>query len=51
VAVEEAERASLTCPPVFALLDRRIYGDTQVLIARKLQAIVHADDQGHARNR
>ena len=34
VVVEEAERASLACPPGLSELDRRIYGETQVLIAR-----------------
>lgn len=34
VVVEEAEKATLTCPPELSELDRRIYGDTQVLIAR-----------------
>ncbi|MFZ5673327.1 MAG: 16S rRNA (guanine(966)-N(2))-methyltransferase RsmD [Pseudomonadota bacterium] len=34
VVVEEAEKATLTCPPELAELDRRIYGDTQILIAR-----------------
>ena len=34
VVIEEAEKASLTCPPELTELDRRVYGDTQVLIAR-----------------
>jgi 16S rRNA (guanine966-N2)-methyltransferase len=34
VVVEEAERAELPCPPELKELDRRIYGETQVLIAR-----------------
>lgn len=34
VVVEEAEKASLTCPPELTELDRRVYGDTQILIAR-----------------
>jgi 16S rRNA (guanine966-N2)-methyltransferase len=35
VVVEEAERAELACPPALAEFDRRVYGDTQVLIARQ----------------
>jgi len=34
VVVEEAEKATLACPPELSELDRRVYGDTQVLIAR-----------------
>jgi 16S rRNA (guanine966-N2)-methyltransferase len=34
VVVEEAERAQLICPPELTELDRRVYGDTQILIAR-----------------
>ncbi len=34
VVVEEAEKASLACPPELTELDRRVYGDTQILIAR-----------------
>jgi len=34
VVVEEAEKATLTCPPELTELDRRVYGDTQILIAR-----------------
>ena len=34
VLVEEAERAQLICPPELTELDRRVYGDTQVMIAR-----------------
>jgi 16S rRNA (guanine966-N2)-methyltransferase len=34
VVVEEAERAMLACPPELSEIDRRIYGDTQILIAR-----------------
>lgn len=36
VVVEEADRVELACPPELAEIDRRVYGDTQVLIARKL---------------
>jgi 16S rRNA (guanine966-N2)-methyltransferase len=32
--VEEAERAELACPPGLCEIGRRIYGETQVLIAR-----------------
>jgi 16S rRNA (guanine966-N2)-methyltransferase len=32
--IDEAERAELPCPPELKELDRRIYGETQVLIAR-----------------
>jgi 16S rRNA (guanine966-N2)-methyltransferase len=35
VVVEESEHASLACPPKLALIDRRVYGDTQILISRK----------------
>ncbi len=34
VVVEEAERAELACPPGLTEIDRRAYGETQVLIAR-----------------
>ena len=34
VVVEEAERAGLICPPELSEIDRRVYGDTQILIAR-----------------
>ncbi|WP_119389284.1 16S rRNA (guanine(966)-N(2))-methyltransferase RsmD [Taklimakanibacter lacteus] len=34
VVVEEADRATLACPPELSELDRRIYGETQILIAR-----------------
>lgn len=34
VVVEEAENAILACPPELSELDRRVYGDTQILIAR-----------------
>lgn len=34
VVVEEAERAELTCPAALTEIDRRVYGETQVLIAR-----------------
>ena len=33
IVVEEAERAELACPPELSEIDRRIYGETQVLIA------------------
>jgi hypothetical protein len=32
--VEEAERAELACPPGLEEIDRRVYGETQILIAR-----------------
>jgi 16S rRNA (guanine966-N2)-methyltransferase len=35
VVMEEAERAELTSPPELAEIDRRIYGETQILIARQ----------------
>ena len=34
IVVEEAERATLTCPPELSEVDRRVYGETQILIAR-----------------
>jgi 16S rRNA (guanine966-N2)-methyltransferase len=34
VVVEEAERATLACPPELSEIDRRVYGETQILIAR-----------------
>ncbi len=34
--IEEAERAELACPPELTEIDRRVYGETQVLIARKV---------------
>ena len=34
VVVEERASAKLSLPPAFAELDRRTYGDTQILIAR-----------------
>ena len=33
--IEEAERAELLCPPALAEIDRRTYGETQILIARR----------------
>ena len=35
VVVEEAERTELACPPELAEIDRRVYGETQILIARR----------------
>jgi 16S rRNA (guanine966-N2)-methyltransferase len=35
VVIEEAERAELACPPEFIEIDRRVYGETQILIARQ----------------
>ncbi len=35
VVVEEAERAELTSPPTLTEIDRRVYGETQLLIARQ----------------
>ena len=34
IVMEEAERAELACPPGLTEIDRRVYGETQVLIAR-----------------
>ena len=34
IVIEEAERAQLICPPELTEIDRRVYGDTQILIAR-----------------
>ncbi|MGE0239987.1 MAG: 16S rRNA (guanine(966)-N(2))-methyltransferase RsmD [Parvibaculaceae bacterium] len=34
IVVEEAARAELACPAQLAEIDRRVYGETQVLIAR-----------------
>lgn len=36
VVVEEAERAALACPPELTEIDRRVYGETQLLIARSV---------------
>jgi 16S rRNA (guanine966-N2)-methyltransferase len=35
IVIEEAERAQLICPPELVEIDRRVYGDTQILIARR----------------
>jgi 16S rRNA (guanine966-N2)-methyltransferase len=35
VIIEEAERAELGCPPDLTEIDRRVYGETQILIARQ----------------
>ncbi|WP_119272635.1 16S rRNA (guanine(966)-N(2))-methyltransferase RsmD [Taklimakanibacter deserti] len=35
VVIEEAERAELASPPELAEIDRRVYGETQILIARQ----------------
>jgi 16S rRNA (guanine966-N2)-methyltransferase len=37
VVLEEAERAAVTIPDALHLVDRRIYGDTQVLFLKALQ--------------
>jgi 16S rRNA (guanine966-N2)-methyltransferase len=37
IVVEESERAELACPPALTEIDRRVYGETQVLIARQIQ--------------
>lgn len=36
VVVEEADRAALACPPELTEIDRRVYGETQLLIARSV---------------
>jgi 16S rRNA (guanine966-N2)-methyltransferase len=35
VVIEEAERAELACPAALIEVDRRVYGETQILIARR----------------
>ena len=34
IVIEEAERAQLACPAELTEIDRRVYGETQILIAR-----------------
>ena len=38
IVIEEAERAQLVCPAELTEIDRRAYGESQVLIARRVQA-------------
>src|SRR5262245_26050314 len=35
VIIEEAGRGELACPPELTEIDRRVYGETQILIARR----------------